>query len=41
MLVWSAPGLSKPSFEEAMKEEFKVAKKGEKFGPSWVCIALP
>ncbi|KAF5347291.1 hypothetical protein D9756_009971 [Leucocoprinus leucothites] len=25
--VWSAPGLSKPSFEEAMKQKFKAAKK--------------
>lgn len=33
--VWSAPGLSKPSFEEAMKQEFKPAKKGDSFGPSW------
>lgn len=34
--AWSAPGLSKPSFEEAMKQEFRDAKKGESFGPSWV-----
>ncbi|KAI8992732.1 glycosyl hydrolases family 38 N-terminal domain-containing protein [Trametes punicea] len=33
--VWSAPGLSKPSFEEAMKQKFRPAKKGESFGPSW------
>jgi hypothetical protein len=32
--VWSAPGLSKPLFEEAMKQEFKPAKKGDSFGPS-------
>lgn len=32
--VWSAPGLTKPSFEEAMKQEFAPAKKGQKFGPS-------
>lgn len=32
--VWSAPGLSKPSFEEAMKQKFKPTKKGESFGPS-------
>ena len=32
--VWSAPGLSKPSFEEAMKQKFRSAKKGESFGPS-------
>ncbi|KAH9942858.1 glycosyl hydrolases family 38 N-terminal domain-containing protein [Amylocystis lapponica] len=34
---WSAPGLSKPTFEEAMKQEFKPVKKGDSFGPSWVC----
>lgn len=33
--VWSAPGLTKPSFHEAMKQEFKPAKKGDSFGPSW------
>ncbi|KAJ7643881.1 glycoside hydrolase family 38 protein [Roridomyces roridus] len=33
--VWSAPGLTKPSFEEAMKQDFKEAKKGDSFGPSW------
>ncbi|KZT66211.1 glycoside hydrolase family 38 protein [Daedalea quercina L-15889] len=32
--VWSAPGMSKPSFEEAMKQKFKPAKKGDSFGPS-------
>ena len=32
--VWSAPGLSKPSFQEAMKQKFKPAKKGDSFGPS-------
>jgi alpha-mannosidase len=32
--VWSAPGRTKPSFEEAMKQEFKPAKKGDRFGPS-------
>jgi alpha-mannosidase len=37
--VWSAPGRSKPGFEEAMKQEFKEAKKGDSFGPSceWLC----
>lgn len=34
LLVWSAPGLSKPSFKEAMKQDFKPAKKGDSFGPS-------
>ncbi|KAG1744557.1 glycoside hydrolase family 38 protein [Suillus paluster] len=33
--VWSAPGLTKPSFREAMKQEFKPAKKGDSFGPSF------
>ena len=32
--VWSAPGLTKPSFEEAMKQKFKSARKGDNFGPS-------
>ncbi|CCM00538.1 uncharacterized protein FIBRA_02572 [Fibroporia radiculosa] len=35
--VWSAPGLSKPTFEEAMRQKFMPAKKGDSFGPSWVC----
>jgi alpha-mannosidase len=34
--VWSAPGRSKPFFDEAMKQEYKKAKKGDSFGPSWV-----
>ncbi|KAF9070390.1 glycosyl hydrolases family 38 N-terminal domain-containing protein [Rhodocollybia butyracea] len=33
--VWSAPGLTKPTFEEAMKQKFKPAKKGDSFGPSF------
>lgn len=33
--VWDAPGLTKPSFEEAMKQKFRTTKKGESFGPSW------
>ncbi|KDQ11808.1 glycoside hydrolase family 38 protein [Botryobasidium botryosum FD-172 SS1] len=32
--VWSAPGRTKPSFEEAIKQKFKDAKKGDSFGPS-------
>ena len=32
--VWSAPGLTKPSFEEAMKQKFRPARKGENFGPA-------
>ena len=31
---WSAPGLSKPSFAEALKNDFQPAKKGESIGPS-------
>ncbi|KAF5391900.1 hypothetical protein D9757_001700 [Collybiopsis confluens] len=38
--VWSAPGLTKPTFEEAMKQKFKTAKKGDSFGPSWVRFRL-
>lgn len=34
--VWSAPGRSKPSFEEAMKQKFEPVKKGASFGPSFV-----
>ncbi|OWZ80875.1 alpha-mannosidase [Cryptococcus neoformans Bt85] len=33
--VWSAPGLTKPTFEEAKRQTFKSTKKGESFGPSW------
>ncbi|KAJ3842876.1 glycosyl hydrolases family 38 N-terminal domain-containing protein [Lentinula raphanica] len=36
--VWSAPGLSKPTFEEAMKQKFRPAKKGDSFGPSCECF---
>jgi alpha-mannosidase len=32
--VWSAPGLTKPTFEEAMEQKYKPAKKGDSFGPS-------
>lgn len=39
--VWSAPGRSKPSFDEAMKQEFKPATKGESFGPSCTYSAIP
>ncbi|KAF7312531.1 Glycoside hydrolase family 38 protein [Mycena indigotica] len=39
--VWSAPGLTKPLFDEAMKQEFKPAKKGDSFGPSWVHASAP
>ncbi|KAI1637398.1 glycosyl hydrolases family 38 N-terminal domain-containing protein [Biscogniauxia mediterranea] len=33
--TWPAPGLSRPSFEEAMAGEYKPAKVGDVFGPSW------
>lgn len=35
MEYWSAPGLTKPSFQEAMQHKFKPAKKGLSLGPSW------
>ncbi|KAI1082870.1 glycoside hydrolase family 38 protein [Whalleya microplaca] len=33
--TWPAPGLSRPTFEEAMKGEFKPASVYQFFGPSW------
>lgn len=33
--VWSAPGLTKPPFDEAKRQTYKPAKKGDVFGPSW------
>lgn len=42
--VWSAPGHSKPTFEEALeqadKDGWKEAKKGDSFGPSCECPLL-
>ncbi|KAJ7761317.1 hypothetical protein B0H16DRAFT_1688449 [Mycena metata] len=37
LTMWSAPGLLKPSFAEALshRADFKPAKKGDAFGPSW------
>ncbi|KZV60805.1 glycoside hydrolase family 38 protein [Peniophora sp. CONT] len=35
MTVWSAPGLTKPSFSEAIKQSYRSVHKGESFGPSW------
>ncbi|ORY60182.1 glycosyl hydrolase family 38 domain-containing protein [Pseudomassariella vexata] len=32
---WAAPGLSRPSFEDAMKGQYSPAKVGDAFGPSW------
>jgi len=34
--VWSAPKLTKPTFDEAKRQTYKPAHKGESFGPSWV-----
>ncbi|WVQ95701.1 hypothetical protein IAU59_002800 [Kwoniella sp. CBS 9459] len=33
--VWSAPNRSKPTFEEAKRQNYRPAKKGDEFGPSW------
>ncbi|KAK5634434.1 hypothetical protein RRF57_010147 [Xylaria bambusicola] len=33
--TWPAPGLSRPSFEAAMAGDYKPAKVGDAFGPSW------
>jgi len=35
--VWSAPGLSRPTFDEATKKgnKYRKTQKGEWFGPSW------
>lgn len=33
--VWSAPGQSRPTFEEATSHHFKPTKVGQAFGPSW------
>jgi alpha-mannosidase len=33
--TWSAPDLTRPTFEEAMKGEYKPTRTGESFGPSW------
>lgn len=32
---WSAPGMTRPLFDEAVKNQFMPVKKGDKFGPSW------
>jgi len=31
---WSAPGITKPTFQEALKQDFQPVKKGESIGPS-------
>ncbi|KAK4165681.1 alpha-mannosidase [Cladorrhinum sp. PSN259] len=33
--VWHAPGLTRPTFKDAVSHEFKKTKVGESFGPSW------
>jgi alpha-mannosidase len=33
--VWSAPGQTRPSFDEATSHEFKPTKVGDVFGPAW------
>ena len=33
--VWSAPDLSRPTFEEATSHEFKPTRVGSVYGPSW------
>ena len=33
--VYSPPDLARPTFKEATKNEFKAAKVGDSFGPSW------
>ncbi|KAJ2828124.1 Glycoside hydrolase, 38 vacuolar alpha mannosidase [Coemansia erecta] len=33
--VWSAPGQERPTFKHAVRQEFRPAKVGQMFGPSW------
>ncbi|RWA11413.1 hypothetical protein EKO27_g3703 [Xylaria grammica] len=33
--TWPAPGLSRPSFDEAVAGDYQPAKIGDTFGPSW------
>ncbi|KAJ1668525.1 Glycoside hydrolase, 38 vacuolar alpha mannosidase, partial [Coemansia sp. RSA 25] len=33
--VWSAPGQERPTFAHAVKQEYRHAKIGDVFGPSW------
>lgn len=35
LFVYSVPDLERPSFEQAVKHEFKPTKRGSWFGPSW------
>ncbi|KAJ1802124.1 Glycoside hydrolase, 38 vacuolar alpha mannosidase, partial [Coemansia sp. RSA 2599] len=33
--AWSAPDQERPTFEHAVKQEFKPIENGHSFGPSW------
>ncbi|KAJ2115674.1 Glycoside hydrolase, 38 vacuolar alpha mannosidase [Coemansia sp. RSA 922] len=33
--VWSAPGQDRPTFEHAVKQQYRPTRIGEVFGPSW------
>lgn len=33
--VWSAPDLSRPTFEEAISQQFQPTERGRSFGPGW------
>lgn len=33
--VYSVPNLERPSFKDAVRNEFKPTRRGESFGPSW------
>lgn len=35
MGVWEPKALTKPTFDEAVKQDYKPIKKGYSFGPSW------
>ncbi|KAJ2402277.1 Glycoside hydrolase, 38 vacuolar alpha mannosidase [Coemansia sp. RSA 2559] len=45
--VWSAPGQERPPFSHAVKQEYRPAKVGQSFGPSWtthwfrVSVSIP
>ena len=39
--VWSSLDCSKLSFDEAMKQEFRPARKGDYFGPTCTFSAIP
>lgn len=40
IFVRSIPNLERPLFPEAIKGEFRPAKVGEIFGPSWVRLLV-